>query len=52
MYYRRGENLNLLRENLTEKQMDLVWKELKWWQKESIVVKKVVGREELDKDER
>lgn len=37
--YRKTRPPKLLRKGLTEEQMDTLWAELKWWQKNMIIIK-------------
>lgn len=37
--YFKANPPRLMRKNLTEEQMDIFWKEIKWWQKASIEVR-------------
>lgn len=36
--YYKGTPPRLIRKGLTDKQMDVLWKELKWWEKSMIDV--------------
>lgn len=37
--YHRTTPPRLIRKGLTEQQMDLLWSELKWWQKTRVIIK-------------
>lgn len=48
IYFVKSNTLKLMRENLTEEQVDKFWSELKWWQKEAIKIVEVKKQKEQD----
>lgn len=48
--YFKGSRLTPMRTGLTEDQMDLFWKEIKWWQRLSLEIKEREVQEKIEQE--